>query len=267
VKGGDQRRAKINKNIRGAAAADENPAMAFDLPNTLPKPVISIILPVLNEAPILAEALLRLPRAPDLEILLVDGGSVDATLEVAARFPDVGRLTAPRGRGAQMNAGALAARGDLLFFLHIDTVLTPDHVAALRRAALDPGVGAGAFALRLVPPNPFLRFIAWGAYWRSRLFRLPYGDQAIFVRRTLFFALGGFAHRRPEDLDLVLRLRRLTRLRLLTPPVTSSGRRWLEHGNLRTTASHWLFLIRHLAERLCTRRWPRLGELDVGGGS
>ena len=99
-------------------------------------------------------------------------------------------------------------------------VLTTDHLAALRQAACDPRVGAGAFELRLTPPTPFLRFIAWGANWRSRLFRLPYGDQAIFVRRDLFLALGGFAHRHPEDLDLVLRLRRLTRLRLLTPPVT-----------------------------------------------
>ena len=221
-----------------------------------PKPVISFILPVLNEAPILAGALSNLPRTPDLEIILVDGGSTDATREVAGRFPHVRWLSAPRGRGAQMNAGARLARGDFFVFLHIDTVLTTDHLAALRQAAADPRVEAGAFELRLTPPTPFLRFIAWGANWRGRLFRLPYGDQALFVRRDLFFALRGFAHRRPEDLDLVIRLRRLTRLRLLTPPVSSSGRQWLEHGNLRTSGYHWLFLIRHLAERLLTRRWP-----------
>jgi rSAM/selenodomain-associated transferase 2 len=231
-----------------------------------PQPVISLILPVWNEAPMVAGALSTLPRPPDLEILLVDGGSTDATREVAAGFPHVRRLSAPRGRGAQMNAGARAARGDLCVFLHIDTVLTTDHVAALRRAALDPRIGAGAFALRLVPPTPFLRLISWGANWRGRLLRLPYGDQAIFVRRDLFFALGGYSHRRPEDLDLVIRLRRFTRLRLLTPPIATSGRRWLEHGNLRTTAHHWLSLTRHLAERLFTRRWPQLGELRVEGG-
>jgi rSAM/selenodomain-associated transferase 2 len=222
-------------------------------------------MPVFNEAPILAGALAALPRSPGLELILVDGGSTDATLAVAARFPLLRRLTAPRGRGSQMNAGARAARGDFFVFLHIDTVLTPDHLAALRQAARDPHLGAGAFALRLVPTAPFLKFIAWGANWRCRLFRLPYGDQAIFVRRDLFFALGGFAHQRPEDLDLVIRLRRLTRLRLLTPPVSSSGRQWLQHGYLRTSASHWAFLVRHLAERLLTRRWPRMGELRVGG--
>jgi rSAM/selenodomain-associated transferase 2 len=236
-------------------------AKIADFANSAPKPVISLILPVLNEAPILAGILSGLPRTPDLEILLVDGGSTDATRAVAASFPHVRWLTAPRGRGTQMNAGARVARGDLFVFLHIDTALGPAHLDALRRAAQDPRVGAGAFELRLTPPTPFLRFIAWGANWRCRLFRLPYGDQAIFVRRDLFRALGGYTQRRPEDLDLVIRLRRLTRLRLLTPPVSSSGRRWLEHGNLKTSGYHWLYLARHLAERCFTRRWASGGQL------
>jgi len=225
------------------------------------KPTISIILPVLNEASILTEALTNLPRSPDLEFILVDGGSVDATQAVAARFPFVRLITAPRGRGSQMNAGARLARGEFLVFLHIDTGFTPVHLAALRQAARDPEVKAGAFYLSLTPPTPFLRFIAWGANWRCRLFGLPYGDQVIFVRRPLFFALGGYAHRRPEDLDLVLRLRCHTRLHLLNPPVTTSGRRWLQHGNFRTLGLYWFCLVRHRAERLFTRRWPRKGEL------
>jgi rSAM/selenodomain-associated transferase 2 len=247
-------------------AAPGSPAKPIIFAKPPPKPEISIIMPILNEATILAEILPHLPRSPEVEILLVDGGSTDASRQVAARFPHVRLLTAPRGRGAQMNAGARVARGDFFVFLHTDTILTAEHLVAWRQAVGDPVVGAGAFALRLIPPTPFLRFIAWGANWRSRLFLLPYGDQAIFVRRDLFFSLGGFAHRRPEDLDLVIRLRRVTRLRLLTPPVNTSARQWRQHGNLRTTAKHWLGLIRHLAERLCTRRWGMVGELRVGGG-
>jgi len=196
-----------------------------------------------------------------VEIILVDGGSADATQAVAARFPHIRLITAPQGRGAQMNAGARLARGDILVFLHIDTGFTPAHVAALRQAARNPEVGAGAFYLCLMPPTPFLGFISWGANWRCRLFGLAYGDQAIFVRRALFFALGGFAHRRPEDLDLVIRLRCRTRFCLLNPPVAASARRWQQHGNLKTTGCHWLQLIRHLAERLFTRRWQGEGEL------
>ncbi len=224
-------------------------------------PRISIILPVLNEAPLLASTLERLPAASDLEIILVDGGSADATWEVAARHPQVHRLRAPRGRGCQMNAGARAARGRLLAFLHADTELTSAHLAALRRAAADPSFTAGAFDLVLAPPLPALRFIAWGANWRSRLLGLPYGDQVLILQRELFQTLGGFAHRRPEDLDLVIRLKRFARLRLLRPPVINSARSWLEHGYFATSRSHWLVLARHLAERAFTRRWPALGEL------
>jgi rSAM/selenodomain-associated transferase 2 len=229
--------------------------------NEAASPALSIIIPVYNEAPILAAALANLPRAPDVEIILVDGGSRDGSRQLAARFPDILLVTAPQGRGAQMNAGARLARGELLVFLHIDTGFTTAHLAALRQAVGDLKIQAGAFFMRLEPPTPFLRFIAWGANWRCRLFGVPYGDQALFVRRSLFYAVGGYAHGRPEDLDLVLRLRRRTRLRLLTPPVTTSGRRWLEHGNLKTTGFYWWALVRHRAERLFTRRWPEQGKL------
>ncbi|MGA7579251.1 MAG: TIGR04283 family arsenosugar biosynthesis glycosyltransferase [Desulfobaccales bacterium] len=224
-------------------------------------PRLSIILPVLNEAPLLAATLAQLPPASDLEIILVDGGSDDATWEVAGRHPWVRRLRAPRGRGCQMNAGARAARGGLLAFLHADTLMAPAHLAALRRAAVDPTFAAGAFELALDPPLPALRFIARGANWRSRLLGLPYGDQVLILKRELFQALGGFAHRRPEDLDLVIRLQRFTRLRLLSPPVISSGRLWLEQGYFATSGRHWLALARHLGERAFTSRWPPLGKL------
>jgi rSAM/selenodomain-associated transferase 2 len=256
----------VNDKVRDWSENRSSPVAATASSVPSPPPDISVIVPVFNEAPILAQALSSLPPDPDLEIILVDGGSTDATLEVAARFPHIRRLQAPRGRGSQMNAGARVARGDLLVFLHVDTGLAPPHVAALRRAVADPRLGAGAFELNFTPSTPFLKFIAWGANWRCRLWRLPYGDQALCVRRHLFFALGGFAQARPEDLDLIIRLRRLTRIHLLTPPVVSSGRQWRQHGNLRTSISHWFGLIRHLAERLLTRRWSRKGQLFTGGG-
>jgi rSAM/selenodomain-associated transferase 2 len=229
-------------------------------------PAISIIIPVLNEGEILGETLTDLPLDPDMEVVLVDGGSTDDTLAVAAHFPFIKLFTAPGGRGCQMNTGALASSGDWLVFLHADTHLTAEHLQALRWAAADPAFAAGAFELALRPEVPALSFIAWGANRRARLLGLPYGDQVLIFKRSLFLSLGGFAHRRPEDLDLVLRLREHTCLKILTPPVSSSGRRWLEQGYLRTTLNNWLGLACHLAERAFTRRWPREGELKVCGG-
>jgi len=227
-----------------------------------PKTLISIIIPVLNEARVLAGTLAGLPVAPDVEVILVDGGSTDSTWEQAGSFSYVHRLKSPRGRGRQMNAGARLARGEVLVFLHADTLLTAAHLKAIRQAAADPQFAAGAFELSLTPPSAALKLIAWGANWRSRVFGLPYGDQVLILRRALFFTLGGFAHRPPEDLDLVIRLKRLARLRLLTPPVASSGRRWREHGYCYTTLRHWLLLARHLAERTFTHRWPAQGEVE-----
>lgn len=225
---------------------------------------IAVIIPVLNEAETLGDTLAMLPRDRDLEVILVDGGSTDHTLQVAARFPQVQILTAPRGRGRQMNTGVLASSGDLLVFLHADTRLTGEHLGVLRRAAADPAFAAGAFDLRLTPPVPALRFIAWGANRRARLLGLPYGDQVLVIRRGLFLSMGGFSHRRPEDLDLVLRLKYRTRLRLLGPPVSSSGRRWLYGGYWHTTIKNWLYLAWHLAERALTDRWPGKGDLGDG---
>ncbi len=249
--GASQHNAAPGKSARQALSADRSPARP---------PLISIILPVLNEAGLLAATLASLPASPEVEIILVDGGSRDGTWEAAGRFAQVRRLQTAAGRGRQMNAGALAARGDLLVFLHADTRLAPAHLATLRGLAADGGFEAGAFELLLDPPAPALRFIAWGANLRSRFLRLPYGDQVLILRRRLFLALGGFSHRHPEDLDLVLRLRKNSHLRLLQPPVASSARRWQVQGYFRTTMRNWFLLARHLAERLCTRRWPALGE-------
>jgi glycosyltransferase involved in cell wall biosynthesis len=196
-----------------------------------------------------------------LEVIVVDGGSTDDTRKLAVGFPQVRLLLGPKGRGLQMNVGALNSRGEFLLFLHADTVLTDQHLYTLRRLSVKPGFAAGAFELCLTPPRPALRFIAWGANWRCRLFGLPYGDQALVLKREVFFALGGYSHRRPEDLDLVIRLKRLASLHLLGPPLPSSARRWLKKGYFATTLNNWLFLSLHLLERLFTSRWPAQGDL------
>lgn len=225
------------------------------------KPFISVIIPTLNESGKVRELLAGLPPEPDLEIILVDGGSDDGTLEIAASFPHVRTLASLPGRGLQMNAGALASRGELLVFLHADTHLGPEHLESLRRLIHDPAFQAGAFRFALTPPLPALKFIARGVNARGRVFGLPYGDQALTVRRDLFFRVGGYAHRRPEDLDLVIRLKKYTRLRLLEPPAATSARRWLEAGYFNTTIRNWLFLLQHLGERFFTSPWPHQGDL------
>jgi rSAM/selenodomain-associated transferase 2 len=226
-----------------------------------PLPKFSIIIPVYNEAGVLGKTLSGLPKDMEAEVIVVDGGSTDGSREVADIFPWVRLLKTPPSRGGQMNAGARAAQGKFLVFLHADTFLGPEQLDALGRAAADPGFAAGAFELRLTPPLSALRLIAWGANRRARFFGLPYGDQALALRRDLFEKLGGFSLRRPEDLDLVIRLRRHTRIRILTPPAASSGRRWLEQGYFYTTLKNWLFFAFHLAERVFTHRWRAKGEL------
>ncbi len=224
--------------------------------------LISIIIPALNEARVVAETLAALPTAPEVEIIVVDGGSRDGTLEAAGDFPWVQGITSPPGRGRQMNAGARLARGGLLTFLHADTRLGLAHLNTLRQAAGDPRFQAGAFELAFRPSLPALELIARGANLRTRLMHLPFGDQALTLRRGLFFHLGGYVHRPLEDLDLVMRLRRLTRLEILSPPIVTSARKWLDQGYFRTTRRHWLTLGRHLAERALTRRWPGQGDVE-----
>jgi rSAM/selenodomain-associated transferase 2 len=204
---------------------------------------ISIIVPVLDEAATLAATLHPLVGVPDSELIIVDGGSRDGTVDVAGQF--TGRVfKGARGRANQMNFGALQARGEILLFLHGDTALPPSALDMIRRTLGDQGIAGGAFRLRIASPCRSLKVIAWGANLRSRYFGLPYGDQALFVRRTVFNAIGGFS---PwplmEDVDLVRRLKRVGRVALLPDTVTTSARRWEREGVLWTTVRNTLLLL------------------------
>jgi hypothetical protein len=195
-----------------------------------PRVEMSIIIPALNEEVFLNDTLAGIPRDPDLEVIVVDGGSRDRTRE-AALAAGVVFVSSPPGRARQMNTGASAARGRVLLFLHADTRLPPgfrDHVG---RVLSGIGVAAGAFQLALAPSLPGLKTIERLANWRSRVFQLPYGDQALFLEAALFHSLGGYAEwPMLEDLELIQRLRRYGRIAIAPLPVVSSSRRWQDEG-------------------------------------
>ncbi len=201
---------------------------------------LSVVIPTLDEAARIGTRLDELAAMPGVgEIVVVDGGSSDATVEVASARPGVRVLTAPRGRASQQNAGAAVARGDILLFLHADVSLPAGAPRHVERALEDPSVAAGAFRTWTVPdagPSrlaPLLHL----ADLRSRYSRLPYGDQAIFVRAEAFRAVGGFPEQPlMEDLELSRRLRRLGRIRIVPVSVRVSGRRFLAHPVLHTLA-------------------------------
>ncbi len=135
-----------------------------------------------------------------------------------------------------MNAGAKAATGGILLFLHADSTLPPDALKKIGRALKPPDIVGGAFRLKIDSPHPFLRFVSWMANLRSRFMGLPYGDQAYFVRRTVFERLGGYREMAlMEDLEFFQRLKRFGRVVLLKERVRTSPRRWARRGIYRTS--------------------------------
>ncbi|HTO08146.1 MAG TPA: TIGR04283 family arsenosugar biosynthesis glycosyltransferase [Myxococcota bacterium] len=191
------------------------------------------MIPTLNEQTRI-EGALASAAAPGVERIVVDGGSTDGTAELARRAGAERVIESPPGRARQMDAGWRAARGAAVLFLHADTRLAAGWQAALEGALADPGVAGGAFELRFEGPGLALRVLEWGARARARLGGLPYGDQALFVRRRLLEAAGGIA---PvpifEDLDLVRTIQRNGRLALLPVWVLTSARRYQRNGVLR----------------------------------
>lgn len=203
-------------------------------------PSLSVILPALDEAAGIRATLgdLQPLRAAGHELILVDGGSRDATLELARPLVDRA-LDGPRGRARQMNAGAALARGAVFWFLHADTRVPPGALAALD-GALRAGRPWGRFDLRLSGRQPLLRVVERMISLRSRLQGLATGDQGIFVERRLFESLGGYPDiPLMEDLALAKALRRHRRPACLRPCLISSSRRWERHGVTRTILLMW----------------------------
>ena len=217
---------------------------------------LSIVIPTLNEAEQIP-ATLAAAAAPGVEILVVDGGSADATVDLA-RAAGATVLTAGRGRARQMNAGAAAADGDALLFLHADTRLPAGFDAAVAAALADPAVVGGRFDVRLEPSTPWLDLVAALINRRSRWSRIGTGDQALFVRRAVFEAMGGFPDLPlMEDLAFSIALKRRGGIACLRQTVATSSRRWLRDGPLRTVLLMWwlrfLFWCGVPAERLKRR--------------
>jgi len=202
--------------------------------SSLPLPMISVIVPSLNEGEGVIETLERVGRAPGVELILADGGSTDDTLELAgSRGARI--VSSSPGRALQMNAGSAEARGDILLFLHADTLLPKGFQDQVRRALSQPGVAAGAFRLRFRETRGFLlRLVECTANWRASCLQMPFGDQAIFLTRRTFFEIGGYPQiPLMEDLELIRRLKRKGRILILPSYVKSSARRYQKDGTLK----------------------------------
>ncbi|PYJ84242.1 MAG: glycosyltransferase [Verrucomicrobia bacterium] len=224
--------------------------------------MISIIIPTLNEAELLPGTLNRVQanRAPH-EILVVDGGSTDETVALANASGARVISSAQTRRAAQMNLGTRMARGDIFLFLHGDTWTGPDTLKQIENALRQSAVAGGGFARRFQSRSRLLRLTCLLGEWRSRCFRWFYGDQGIFVRRTIFERVGGFQDMPLfEDVDFSRRMARQGRVVTLRSEVVSSARRFAARGALMTTASDVWLTVRYFAgadpKRLAAeRKW------------
>ncbi len=200
---------------------------------------LTIVVPVLNEAAIIMPALQALEplHARGTEIIVVDSGSSDGTPDLAAPLADR-VVAAPPGRGAPMNLGAALGTGDVLLFLHADTIL-PDEADGLIAQALERHAW-GRFDLRIAGRHPFLAVVARMINWRSRLSGIATGDQAMFVTRAAFETVGGFPDLPlMEDVALSRKLKQLGPPFGIATPAVTSGRRWEYHGVFRTIFLMW----------------------------
>ena len=196
-------------------------------------------MPVFNESVNLRRSLNRLGLSKDEELIIVDGGSSDDTIQIAHEFKD-NVFAAETGRASVMNFGAGKASGDILLFLHADCILPEGGFRIIRNTLRDSGIAAGAFALGIDSPRFRYRVIEAVANVRAKLTSLIYGDQGMFLRKELFDSLGGFADiPLMEDIEISKRLRKSGKIVFVEPPVQASPRRWEKAGLIYTTLRDW----------------------------
>ena len=201
--------------------------------------MLSIIIPILNEAKILEDTLARLqPELGDHELIIVDGGSTDGSVHIAEKYGKV--IRAERGRAKQLNAGAAASTGDILVFLHADIWLEPGALAAVEKALTTKYVGGGFFQ-KIDGKSILYRIIEITADMRGKYLKIFYGDSGIFVSKSDFQRIGGFP-KVPimEEMEFSKALRKLGKTGLIHPRIHISARRWEAGGIVRTTVKNWL---------------------------
>ncbi|MBF2034660.1 MAG: TIGR04283 family arsenosugar biosynthesis glycosyltransferase [Leptolyngbyaceae cyanobacterium T60_A2020_046] len=207
---------------------------------------LSVVIPALNEAATLSHTLRSVQTTGPVEVIVVDGGSWDSTAAIARSHQAQVITTAP-GRAGQMNAGAQAATGEILLFLHADTRLPLGFDDLVRHTLSQPQVVAGAFHLAINGPGWGLRLVEWGVRLRSQRLQMPYGDQGIFLTAERFHALGGFPDQPiMEDLELIRQLRRQGRIAITAAAVITSNRRWQALGVVYTTAFNQVMIAGYL---------------------
>ena len=209
---------------------------------------ISIIIPTLNEEKTISQCLETVVNIPGIEIIVSDGGSTDSTVEIAGQHSDVKVVRSQAGRSIQMNNGAACARGEILLFLHADCILPREDVLKIRQIFDSGKFVGGAFQIRLLSDKFTYRWLEMGINFRSKAFKLPYGDQGLFVKRSLFEKLGGFREMPVcEDLDFVYRLRRkYGEIAILNGRISSSVRTWKNRGIFRTSFRNQLLLYSYM---------------------
>jgi rSAM/selenodomain-associated transferase 2 len=207
--------------------------------------MISVIIPALNEGDNIGRCIESvLNEGCECEIIIADGGSTDRTAEITAGFGEVKVISAKKCRGIQMNAGASAASGNILLFLHADTILEAGWKSEIMTTFEDTLISGGAFTFSIQSPLWKYRLVESWVKLRCRLCSLPYGDQAIFVRKSAFDLIGGYKNiPLMEDVDFITRLKKAGPIVILDKKAITSERRWIKKGLMKTAAMNQLIML------------------------